>query len=187
MKYKFAILLCLGIMLLGGCTAKMPELPYKETVSDELVTEQSVENKSEQMTEELIDGEHFSEMSAESVSENIDTEESITNGTYLDDTIYIGMYWDSYSGIDIVKSDDDKYVVDIGIYRLTSITGTGELTDEGMKFTATDAAGNPISGVITVEDQTATLIFTDSTWGYLPNGSTYIFTKSSDGQDVLGD
>lgn len=165
MKYQFAVLLCLGIMLFGGCAAKTPEQPD--------------ETKPEQMAEELIDEEHFFEMSAESAPENIDTEESNITGTYLDDTIYIGTYLDSYSSMDIVKGDDDKYVVDIGLHRLTSLTGIGELTDEGMKFTATDAAGNPISGVITVEDQTATVTFTNSTWDYLPNGSTYMFTKSS--------
>lgn len=52
----------------------------------------------------------------------------------------------------------------IGIYRLTSLEdGVGELTADGLLFTATDAAGNPISGIITADGKTATVTFTDST------------------------
>ncbi|MCM1112676.1 MAG: hypothetical protein NC399_05425 [Muribaculum sp.] len=101
-----------------------------------------------------------------------------------EDALYIGEYLDSdvwEPNLEIAKGEDGKYIVQIGIFRLTQINdGVGELTAEGMKFTATDAAGNPISGVITVEGQTATVTFTDSTWEYLPNGSAYQYTKSSD-------
>jgi len=58
--------------------------------------------------------------------------------------------------------------------------GIGELTPDGMIFTATDAAGNPISGEIFVEEKTATVTFTDSTWELLPNGSEFTYSKSSD-------
>lgn len=101
-----------------------------------------------------------------------------------DDTIYVGEYLDSDVGgpnLEIAKGEDGTYIVQIGIYRLTSLNdGVGELTEEGMKFTATDAAGNPISGIITVEGETATVTFTDSTWDYLKNGDSFSYTKSSD-------
>ena len=103
---------------------------------------------------------------------------------YPDDTIYLGEYLDSdvnEPNLEIAKDESGNYIVQIGIYRLTSLNdGVGELTAEGMKFTATDAAGNPISGIITVEGETATVTFTDSTWDYLKNGDSFSYTKSSD-------
>ena len=73
----------------------------------------------------------------------------------------------------------------IGIYRLTSLSdGIGELTADGMNFTATDAAGNPIRGIITADGQAATVTFTDSTWDYLQNGSAFQYTKSSDTSNI---
>lgn len=102
----------------------------------------------------------------------------------LDDAVYLGEYLDQdtkEAGLEIAKGEDGTYIIQIGIYRLTSLSdGVGELTAEGMKFTATDAAGNPISGIITVKEETATVTFTDSTWEYLENGTSFLYTKSSD-------
>lgn len=102
----------------------------------------------------------------------------------LDEAIYIGEYLDydnNEPNLEIAKGDNGKYIVQIRIFRLTELSdGIGELTPEGMLFTATDAAGNPISGIITVEDQIATVTFTDSTWELLESGSVYQYSKSSD-------
>ena len=90
--------------------------------------------------------------------------------------------------LEIAKSEEGKYVVQIGIPMLTSLDdGVGELTDEGLKFTATDAAGNPISGVITLEGETASVTFTDSTWELLESGSVFNYTKSSDTPNIWSD
>ncbi len=106
----------------------------------------------------------------------------------FDDTVYVGEYLDSDVGdpnLEIAKGADGKYIVQIGIYRLTTLDdGVGELTAEGLKFTATDAAGNPISGVITVENKTATVTFTDSAWEYLENGSSFQYSKCSDSPNI---
>ena len=123
----------------------------------------------------------------ESPAENIITEE-LTIGespkSYPDDTIYIGEYLDSVANstnLKIAKGDNGTYLIQIGIFRLTFIDDCiGELTEEGMNFTGTDAAGNPISGIITVENQTATVTFTNSTWDYLKSGSSFEYIKSSD-------
>lgn len=157
MKNKMIALLCVGMMVLGGCVPRTLEEygdePFVETISPE------------------------------PASPAAGTEPTAAEAA-LDDALYIGEYLDSDvldPNLEIAKGEDGKYIVQIGIFRLTSLDdGVGELTAEGMKFTATDAAGNPISGVITVEDQTATVTFTDSTWEYLPNGSAYQYTKSSD-------
>ena len=101
-----------------------------------------------------------------------------------DDTVYIGEYLDQDTnepGLEIAKSDSGGYIVQISIFRLTSLSdGTGELSSDGMTFTATDAAGNPIRGTIVVDEQLATVTFTDSSWDGLPNGSSFIYAKSSD-------
>ena len=111
--------------------------------------------------------------------------------TVLDETAYIGEYLDFDYGepnLEIAKSEEGKYVVQIGIPMLTSLDdGVGELTDEGLKFTATDAAGNPISGVITLEGETASVTFTDSTWELLESGSVFNYTKSSDTPNIWSD
>ncbi len=105
-------------------------------------------------------------------------------GQVLDDAVYLGEYLDSdtkEAGLEIAKGEDGGYIIQIGIYRLTSLNdGVGELTAEGMKFMATDAAGNPISGIITVEGEAATVTFTDSTWEYLESGTSFSYIKSSD-------
>lgn len=81
----------------------------------------------------------------------------------------------------IPVKEEGKYKVQIGIFRLASFDdGLGELNEEGIHFTATDMAGNPIRGIITVENGVATVTFTDSTWEYIENGASYEYTKSSD-------
>lgn len=121
------------------------------------------------------------------ISENVDiqiVEEQNVEKENIDESLYIGEYLDydnNEPNLEIAKGDDGKYIVQIGIFRLTTLDdGVGELTPEGMLFTATDAAGNPISGIITVEDQIATVTFTDSTWELLENGVSYEYSKSSD-------
>lgn len=119
----------------------------------------------------------------EDTDEGIVTENTADEAA-TDDAVYIGEYLDSDAGepnLEIAIGEDGKYIVQIGIYRLTTLDdGVGELTDDGMRFTATDAAGNPIAGIITVEGKTAIVTFTDSTWGDLQNGASFQYTKSSD-------
>ena len=100
------------------------------------------------------------------------------------ESLYIGEYLDydnQEPNLKIAKGSDGKYIVQIGIFRLTTLNdGVGELTPEGMLFTATDAAGNPISGIITLKDEIATVKFTDSTWSLLENNTVFQYIKKSD-------
>ncbi|MDE6014919.1 MAG: hypothetical protein K2H41_04310 [Acetatifactor sp.] len=164
MKNKVAAILCVGIIALSGCA----QSEQVRQIEPERQTETERQTQTEPHTE---------------TAPLTSTEESTADRPDLDGTLYIGEYLDSDvmdPNLEIAEDEDGQYIVQIGIFRLTSIEGVGELTEDGMRFTATDAAGNPISGVITVEDQTATVTFTDSTWTYLPNGSSYQYTKSSD-------
>lgn len=120
--------------------------------------------------------------------DDIDMEIEEIELTEADDAKYVGEYLDSdvnEPNLEIAKGEDGKYIVQIGIYRLTSLQdGIGELTDDGMVFSATDAAGNPISGIITVDEEIATVTFTYSTWDLLENGSSFVYNKSSDKPNV---
>jgi len=145
------------------------------------VIDQSKETKPSE--EPSVDNEQADTRNMESETPHTDAETPSINESSLD-TVYIGEYLDTdvnEPNLEIAKSDDGRYIVQIGIYRLTSLSdGIGELTAQGMNFTATDSSGNPISGIITADGQTATVTFTNSTWEYLENGSSFQYKKSSD-------
>ena len=119
-------------------------------------------------------------------NETTTIEESVTpepsyEGVYLDED-------NNEPNLYITRRDDGKYDVRIGIFRLTDLDdGIGTIGTNGMEFTATDAAGNPISGVITLEGETASVTFTDSTWELLESGSVFNYTKSSDTPNIWSD
>lgn len=122
-------------------------------------------------------------MSVESSVAEADAEDGTVQENVLDDTLYIGEYLDENKdpNLEIAKGQNGEYIVQIGIFRLASMgDGVGEQTEEGMHFTATDMAGNPISGIITIKGEIATVTFTDSTWELIENGTSYEYTKSSD-------
>jgi len=126
------------------------------------------------------DSDETAEYSFKEQTINCDEFNRIRNEIEKKDRTYIGAYDSAdYNDLEIGRNGD-KFIVQIGIYRLTSLSnGGGELTDKGIDFTATDAAGNPISGTITFEGDQATVTFTDSTWDYLPNGTNFTFDKQS--------
>lgn len=166
MRHGAAIFLCAGIMLLSGCASN--------------VRDNSLKNQLEETSPDVVSGPEAEQLEDKEERGEAETE---PDETVLDDTVYVGEYLDENEDatLEIAKGEDGKYIVQIGIFRLTFIdNGVGELTADGMKFTATDAAGNPVSGVITVEGETAAVTFTDSTWEYIKNGDSYVYTKSSD-------
>lgn len=97
-----------------------------------------------------------------------------------DAAAFEGTFYDENGSPDLVikRRPDGRYDVTIGIFRLTTLDdGVGEMTAEGLHFTATDAAGNPIGGIIKLEGNTATVVFTESTWGLINNGDSFAYTK----------
>ena len=108
-----------------------------------------------------------------------DISEIVFQSLMMQETV-IGEYEDKNDGstLTISKNENGRMKVEIGLTRLTSIDdGIGTLSDKGLTFSATDAAGNPIYGEIVVEGNRAILTFTQSTWEYLPNGTTYTFQR----------
>ena len=92
-------------------------------------------------------------------------------GTYLDED-------NNEPNLFITHRDDGKYDVQIGIFRLTNLDGgVGTMGANGMDFTATDAAGNPIGGEIILRGDTAEVVFTRSTWSLLENGSKFHYIR----------
>ena len=161
MKLQFVIMICVATLMLSGCV--------------------NAENNNISSSDDFEMGEK------QVIEDNILEEDE----NKIDDSIYIGEYLDydvSEPNLEIAKGEEGKYIVQIGIFRLTTLDdGVGELTAEGMTFTATDAAGNPIGGIITVEDDIATVTFTDSTWDLIENGTVYQYSKSSDVPNVWGE
>jgi hypothetical protein len=49
--------------------------------------------------------------------------------------------------------------------------------DDGLEFTATDANGKPIFGLITLRMDTAIVTFTNSNWPLLENGSSFRYVR----------
>ncbi len=159
--------------LAAGCTTIDLE---EETESGETDT---VETETETETEtEAVDTE------TETETEAVETD-AVSAASVSDDSLYVGEYNDADSdspNLEIARGEDGKYSVQIAVYRLASFTdGVGELTSDGMTFTATDPNDGTISGIITVtDDGKATVTFTDSSWSLLESGSYFEYTKTSD-------
>ena len=114
-----------------------------------------------------------------------DTTTDDAAATTTEEVVYVGEYTDNDGTdckLEIAESEEEagKYIVQLGIYRLVDLDGTGEVTEEGLAFTAIDPADGTIGGVITIDGDKATVTFTDSTWEYIANGDSFEYTKTSD-------
>jgi len=104
------------------------------------------------------------------------------NDEYVYNEKYFGEFKNQDDGSTLVISRaENGYNVSVKLFRLTEINDCiGKLKDGTLIFSGIDASGKPISGTITVEGDSAKLVFTDSTWEYLPKGSTFTFEKNHD-------
>lgn len=196
MKHRMILLLCAVTMALNGCTSAKPTASVTEPaaeVNTELTAQPAIEFVTQTTAEPATQPEPTVKASeAAPVLIETDTQETTSiRRDYPDDTLYMGEFLDSVvlePNLEIEKIEDGRYLVQIGIYRLAFLSdGDGKMTADGMIFTATDPSGNPISGIIQVKDGIATVTFTDSSWEYLPNGSVFQYTKSSDTPNILKD
>lgn len=92
--------------------------------------------------------------------------------------ILTGHYVSDYDGssLTINAREDGRYDIEIDLFRLTSLDdGIGDDANDGIDFTATDAAGEPIGGHISIAGDTATLTFTHSTWPLIEEGAKWEF------------
>ncbi len=91
-----------------------------------------------------------------------------------------GHFVSDYDGSSLTVStrEDGRYDIEIDLFRLTLLDdGIGDDSDGGIDFTATDAAGEPIGGHISIADSTATLTFVHSTWSLIEEGAKWEFKR----------
>lgn len=82
------------------------------------------------------------------------------------------------SMLSITLKSDGSYSAELNLFRLTSIDDFKGKYENGIfVMTGTDSAGNPITEELAFSWEQVTLIFTDSTWEYLENGTKYVFNK----------
>lgn len=187
MKKRCVIIFVAMMMLFCGCGVmeifQINEDMVQEAPGEALSSTEELSEEKETSGTEATSGEG-QELDSGEGQESSDMSQN-------QEKMYIGEYFDydnAEPNLEIAKGEDGKYIVQIGIFRLCSLDdGVGELTSEGVTFTATDPAGNPISGIITVEGNAAKVTFTDSTWEYLENGTTYEYTKSSETPNIWGE
>lgn len=164
------------------------EVTTTQTTQEEIPTTQSdmttEDTTSEEQTTErdITITEQNTEKEQQGTQPSVSTEETAPEAPTTD--MYVGTYYD-YDNNDpnlmISLNEDGTYSVAVGIFRLTTLEdGIGTLTDKGLEFVATDASGNPIEGVITLEGNEAVVTFTNSTWELIANGDAYRYVKAND-------
>ena len=99
-------------------------------------------------------------------------------GTYsLDGQNFTGYYTDSTSFVEITPAGGG-YQVDVSLYRLTSLSGTGTVQNGVLTVDGTvDANGSAIRFTIEkTQPGEICLTITDTTWTYFQNGETHTFS-----------
>ena len=129
-----------------------------------------------------------------SVSTKEKAEDDITENTEsdaiesIDEDSYVGEY-NSYDtdepDLEIQKNWDGSYLVQIGMYRLAQLDDCeGKLTEQGLKFT-TDEYGKDFSGIITLEDDIATVTFTSEGWKeFVEDHNVFKYYKTADEPNI---
>lgn len=175
MKKKFVVLVMVLGMALSACGNAETEKKDGGMSGEPIATESSVMEDSKASDESSV-----AEDSVAPAQSDANSEEQGNLGD-----IFVGEYVSEEDGstLEIAPNGDEPkdYVVQVDLFRLTLLDdGVGLATAEGMSFTATDANGEPISGMITLEGEIATVTFTDSNWPLLENGTSFTFKKTSD-------
>lgn len=96
---------------------------------------------------------------------------------------YVGEY-NSYDvdepNLEIQKNDDGTYTIQISMFRLAFLDdGVGRAGENGIEFTATAPNGQEAEGIITLEDDVATVSFTGG-WSAFSEISEFKYYKTSD-------
>lgn len=100
-------------------------------------------------------------------------------------TDYEGLYIDTegtnevYSDLTIVKAEDDFYDVEIGLYRLTTLSGYATLENGILQFVDESMNAN-IKGDILIDNDSATFTITSSDWEYLSPEDYFTFDEKWD-------
>ena len=106
-------------------------------------------------------------------------------------TDYSGLYTDTqgtdsiYSELFLMKQGDGGYKFEMGLYRLTTISGTATANGNVLHFTG-NLGGDPLfEGDIVISGESATATFTNSTWELLKSGEVFTFPSGKYEMDEI--
>lgn len=155
MKKNLLILsVCLMLFILSACgkidngnTVPVQPVELDENQEDEVSEKYEPENASFESDTEKVETDAQEEMDIESGSD-----------------YYAGVYKDydvDEPNLEIQINEDGTYAIQIGIYRLAYLDdGVGNITEKGLEFSATAPNGNEARGIITLDNEVATVTFT---------------------------
>ncbi len=179
-RKKIAILVCVLLTTLNivACgQVKEDEIVNidESSTSQQESNVQTAENTDSKAKEdETVGTEEFAVNEQENSEQTV---ESIYPET-TDDISGQYVYHVDGSELSITADVDGSYGAELTLVRLTSIADfIGKYENSILTMIGTDASGNPITAEITFSNGQAILTFTDSTWGYLENGTQYVFDK----------
>lgn len=194
---KYLLLLMTTFLFLYGCSSTGDTSSYAtessttESNSEVASTEANTEEASTEFSEIISDNTNTTETisgvieSSESVvsSETESTEAaSASNNSSITSTekdVYVGSYCDSTekeSTMVISSNGDGSYSIEIIRFRLTSLECTGTLSNEGIEFTENNSPTD-MKGIITINNNFATVTFTSSSWDYIKPNDTFQYEK----------
>ena len=140
----------------------------KETPIADNATDTSSEIPDTKTNVEDVPKEPDSRVNTEENTESNTTENTESDASEnIDEDSYVGEY-NSYDtdepNLEIQKNWDGSYLVQIGMFRLAQLNDCeGKWTEQGLEF-STDEYGKDFSGIITLEDDIATVTFTSEGW-----------------------
>ncbi len=179
----FSLLLCVG---LSACGKKAEDVVYSQEPAakeqtEETVAEETPEAEQEQPEEETSEDEEDADNQAdEQKEEEQDSDENEMVAMHD----YSGFFTDGMDDdMTLTRTADGGYDVEISIFRLCSLVGTGNDVDGACEVVLTDPANNKMSGIVYVEENgTYTFKVTESTWTYLSDGDSFTgFQRSEAG------
>lgn len=164
MKKKFMMLFVCVMAGLSACGKASNEENIREVAyEEEYVSSNVVEQNSYE--EECASGD---------VGEQVLVTEN-------EDTDYSGMYTDKqgtssiYSELVLIRQEDGSYKFEMGLYRLTTISGIATADENVLHFTGYLGETPYFEGDIVIEGESATATFTNSTWELIKNGRVFRF------------
>lgn len=123
------------------------------------------------------------EQSEEVRSSSITDEKPDRTETVAAPDPYVGEYNDydvNEPNLEIQRNEDGTYTIQIGIFRLAYLDdGVGKKAEDGIEFTVTAPNGSLAEGIITLEDDIATVTFI-SGWSEFSDISEFQYYKTSD-------
>lgn len=111
----------------------------------------------------------------------------------IDEIDYSGMYTDTqgtdsiYSELILKKQEDGSYDFDMGLYRLTTISGTATVNGNVLHFIGELGGETLFEGDIVIDGESAIATFTSSAWGLIESGEVFTFPSGKLEMDEISE